>query len=216
MCFYPARMSNPHAISWRSRPLLVCAAMASALLAMPSSSAAQATVIHEAPPAAAREEAHASSAPGLGLLLGAGLHTGLALGARLGIGDFGVEASGGYQLLLAVFEDDARQGHIKAGSSAQLAAELYATPWHPLPSSAIGLKAGWRYNSVLKQGFSVAISVLADITPHLAFEGLVGASIFPGSEGRLRRKLGVPSTGDITYGSSTQFFEYGVELIWYP
>lgn len=162
------------------------------------------------------EPAHPSSRSGVGLLAAAGLHTGLALGARLGVGDFGLELSGGYQLLLALWSDDLRNAHIDGASSGQLNAELYLTPWHPIPRSAIGLKGGWRYNTVLKQGFSIAIAFLGDIGPHLAIEGLAGASIFPGSLGRLRRELGIPVSGDIGYSSSIQFFEYGFELIWYP
>jgi hypothetical protein len=177
-------------------------------------STAQSTTVPEE--TAMLEPSHPSSRPGVGLLAAAGLHTGLALGARLGLGDFGLELSGGYQLVLAIWRDDGNDSHIDAASSGQLNAELYLTPWHPLPRSAIGLKSGWRYNTVLEHGFSVAITFLADIGPQLAIEGLAGASIFPGSTGRLRRELGVPASGDISYSSSIQFFEYGFELIWYP
>jgi hypothetical protein len=126
--------------------------------------------------------------------------------ARPGVG---LEVLGGYQPLIAI-----TQPSIELGSSAQLATELYVTPWHPRPSSAIGLKAGYRYNTLLEHGFSVAITYLASLSETLAVEGLAGASIFPGSESRLRRRLGVSE--DIIYGSSAQYYEYGLELIWYP
>jgi hypothetical protein len=159
----------------------------------------------EAPP----PEGYASARPGVGLVAALGLHTGAALGTRLGLGDVGLELAGGYQLLLAITRSD-----VDLGSSAQGGAELYVTPWHPIERSAIGLKGGYRYNSVLEHGFSVAITYLATLSNTLALEGLAGASIFPGSEGRLRRELG--TSGTITYGSSAQYFEYGFELIWYP
>jgi hypothetical protein len=152
---------------------------------------------------------YASARPGVGLVAALGLHTGAALGARVGLGDVGLEVLGGYQPLIAI-----TQPSIELGSSAQLATELYVTPWHPRPSSAIGLKAGYRYNTLLEHGFSVAITYLASLSETLAVEGLAGASIFPGSESRLRRRLGVSE--DIIYGSSAQYYEYGLELIWYP
>lgn len=158
----------------------------------------------------AHSESYASARPGVGLVGALGLHTGAALGARFGLGDVGLEVLGGYQPLIAI----TRTSHIELGSSAQLATELYVTPWHPRPSSAIGLKGGYRYNTVLEHGFSVAITYLASLSERLAVEGLAGASIFPSSESRLRRELGV--SGDITYGSSAQYYEYGLELIWYP
>jgi len=159
---------------------------------------------------------HPSARPGVGLVGAAGLHTGLALGVRLGLGDVGVELAGGYQLLLAISDDGGLDWDVDAGSSAQGSAELYVTPWHPLPTAAIGLKGGYRYNSVLHHGFSVAVTFLADLSDHLALEGLAGGSFFPGSEDRLRDELGLSPGADFAYSSSAQFFEYGFELIWYP
>jgi hypothetical protein len=170
-------------------------------------------------PAAAETAApSAARRAGIGLLAAAGLHSGFGLGARLGVGDVGLELTGGYQLLYAVWDGrgGAQDRKIDLGSSAQFGSELYFTPWHPGKTSAVGLKSGYRYNSVLEHGFAVAIAFLATLSPHLAFEGLAGAQVFPGSEGRLRRKLELPNDADIVYGSQTQFFEYGFQLIWYP
>lgn len=167
---------------------------------------------------------HTSSYTGAGLVLGAGLHTGLALGVRLGVGDLGIELTGGYQPVFAIWQHEATDlfgadvldGGIDAASSLQLASELYFTPWHPVESSSIGLKSGYRYNTVLTHGFSVAIVFLVDLGDSLALEGLAGASIFPGQNDRLRRELGLPADAHIRYGSAYQVFEYGFELIWYP
>ena len=152
------------------------------------------------------------------MLAAAGLHTGLALGARLGLGDVGLEVTGGYQLLYAVWDrgGTGQDRHVDLGSSAQVGSELYVTPWHPNATSAIGLKAGYRYNTALEHGFAVAITFLATLSPHVALEGLAGVQAFPGAEGRLRRKLGVPNEADVAFSSQLQFFEYGFELIWYP
>jgi len=152
--------------------------------------------------------------PGVGLLAAAGLHSGFGLGARLGLGDLGVELTGGYQLLYAV-TGSADNRKFDFGSSAQFGSELYYTPWHPTPKSAVGAKAGYRYNTVLDHGFGAAITFLATLSPHFAFEGLAGCQVFPGAEDRLRRKLDI-TRGDVAYGSNLQFFEYGFELIWYP
>ncbi len=158
-----------------------------------------------------------SNRGGVGLVLAGGLHTGLSLGARLGLGDVGVELSGGYQPLFALWKSNAgRDGHLDLGSSAQFGGELYVTPWHPSKKSAVGLKGGYRYNTVLHHGFAVAITYLATLSPRLAFEGLAGAQIFPGAESRLRQSLGIPGSGDLVYASHLQYFEYGFELIWYP
>jgi len=153
--------------------------------------------------------------PGIGLLAAAGLHSGFGLGARLGLGDLGLELAGGYQLLYAI-SGSTEDRKFDFGSSAQFGSELYFTPWHPTAKSAVGMKAGYRYNTVLEHGFAVAVTFLATLSPHLAFEGLAGAQVFPGSEGRLRRALDIPNGSDIVYGSQAQFFEYGFELIWYP
>ena len=193
----------------------MAAVLATVLLAGVSSAQAEETADADEP--ADRESAdeapppggYASARPGVGLVAALGLHTGAALGTRLGLGDAGLELAGGYQLLLAITR---RRNY--AGSSAQASAELYLTPWHPIERSAIGLKGGYRYNTVLHHGFSVAITYLATLSNTLALEGLAGASIFPGSEGRLREELG--TRGAIIYGSSAQYFEYGFELIWYP
>lgn len=160
----------------------------------------------------------AANRAGIGLLVAGGMHTGLALGTRLGIGDLGVELTGGYQLLLAVWHPPGRseRGTVDLGSSAQFGGELYFTPWHPTERSAIGLKSGYRYNTVLEHGFAVAITFLGTLGPDLAVEGLAGTQVFPGSRGRLLRALGMPSDADITYASNAQYFEYGLQLIWYP
>jgi hypothetical protein len=199
------------------------AAVPSAPPAVPSA-APPASPITSSIPAAAEPPAggpveYSSSRRGIGWVAAAGLHTGLALGVRLGAGDIGIEVAGGYQLLVALWHERtifADSDNIDAGSSAQVSGEVYLTPWHPVESSAIGIKGGYRYNTVLHNGFSIAITFLADLNPHLALEGLAGASIFPGSAGRLRRALDLPSDADLIYASNAQFFEYGFELIWYP
>lgn len=153
----------------------------------------------------------------MGLLVAGGFHTGLSLGARLGLGDVGLELTGGYQPLFAIWKGAGESSaHVDLGSSAQLGSELYVTPWHPNQKSAVGLKAGHRYNTVLHHGFAAAITYLVALSPRLAFEGLAGTQVFPGAESRLRQSVGVASGGDVVYGSHLQFFEYGFELIWYP
>lgn len=174
--------------------------------------------------AVAQEEATPPPDPvahraGVGLLIGAGFHTGLALGTRLGLGDVGLELTGGYQLLLSIAPDGEPgidRDEINAGSSAQFGSEVYWTPWHPLPTTAIGLKAGYRYNTVLHHGFAVAISFLVSLSDSIALEGLAGAQIFPGSSDRLREHFDLPPGASLGYSSSYQFFEYGFEFIWYP
>jgi len=168
---------------------------------------------HVKEPAKAPEAAPVNR-PGVGLLAAAGLHSGFGLGARLGLGDLGVELTGGYQLLYAV-TGSADNRKFDFGSSAQFGSELYYTPWHPTPKSAVGVKAGYRYNTVLEHGFGAAITFLATLSPHFAFEGLAGCQVFPGAEDRLRRKLDITGA-NVAYGSNLQFFEYGFELIWYP
>jgi len=158
--------------------------------------------------------------PGVGLLAGAGLHTGLALGARVGVGDLGVELTGGYQLLFAATDRDLgsdERSDVKFGSSAQFGAELYWTPWHPLESSAIGLKAGYRYSTVLEHGYALAVTFLVTLSRSVALEVLAGTQIYPGSNPRLRRNLGFAADQDLLfYNSGHQYFEYGFEFIWYP
>jgi hypothetical protein len=151
---------------------------------------------------------YASARPGVGLVAALGLHTGAALGTRLGLGDVGLELGAGVMPLIAITP---RRNAF--GTSAQGAAEIYWTPWHPMKKSAIGMKGGYRYNSALHHGFSVAICYLATLNETLAIEGLAGASIFPGSEERLEDELRVTN---VIYGSSAQWFEYGFELVWYP
>jgi hypothetical protein len=156
---------------------------------------------------------------GVGFLIGAGLHTGLALGTRLGLGDIGLELTGGYQLLFSINPDGQTaidSDEFNFGSSAQFGSEVYWTPWHPLPTTAIGLKAGYRYNTVLHNGFAVAVSFLVSLSESIALEGLAGMQIFPGSGDRLRRHFDLPPGADLGYSSSYQFFEYGFEFIWYP
>jgi hypothetical protein len=155
---------------------------------------------------------------GVGLLLGAGLHTGLALGTRLGLGDVGLELTGGYQLLHSIGRDDfpVERDPLEFGSSAQFGSEVYWTPWHPMPTTAIGVKTGYRYNTVLHHGFAFAVSFLVSLSDSIALEGLAGAQFFPGSGDRLRSHLDLPPGAALGYNSSYQFFEYGFEFIWYP
>lgn len=163
------------------------------------------------------KDIYRSTQTGIGLVAAAGLHTGLALGARLGVSDVGLEIIGGYQLLLVISEDRYdRKGSLDAGSSAQFGTELYVTPWHPIEKSSIGIKSGYRYNTVLKHGFSIAIAFLVDLSSELALEGLAGGSFFIDKEDLLRKKLKIPSGNRFLYSSAMQFFEYGFELIWYP
>lgn len=181
------------------------------LSCVPSLVVAQETTVPEPDPVAHRA--------GVGFLIGAGFHTGLALGTRLGLGDVGLELTGGYQLLLSIAPNDdlgVQRDEVNAGSSAQFGSEVYWTPWHPLPTTAIGLKGGYRYNTVLHHGFGVAVTFLVSLSSSIALEGLAGAQIFPGSGDRLRRHFDLPPGADLGYNSSYQFFEYGFEFIWYP
>ncbi len=208
----PAPASEPPASSATITP-----AAAAAARARPSNAS-------DSEGAAPDKSEHASTASraGIGLVAAAGLHTGLALGARLGLGEVGLEIEAGYQPIIAVWQEanwlsaKGNSSHVDLGSSGQLAAELYATPWRPQKSSAIGLKGGYRYNSMLTHGFAVAVTYLIELSDHLALEGLAGGSFFPGSGDTLRRKLGLPSNAQLVYTSSAQFFEYGFELIYYP
>lgn len=158
-----------------------------------------------------------SQRTGVALVAAAGLHTGLGLGMRAGTGDIGIEVIGGYQPLVALWEQpQGRDFNVDTGSSGQVLAELYLTPIHPTPSSSIGLKVGYRYNSVLEHGTGFALTFLVDLSQHLALEVAAGAAVFPGAQSRLKAELGVPSDANVVYGSAVQFFEYGFELVWFP
>lgn len=154
---------------------------------------------------------------GVGVVMALGLHTGAGLGVRLGGSTVGVELVGAWQPLLAVTEPDfVGSRDIYAGSSVQAGAELTLMPWHPKPWSAVGIKGGYRYNSVLTHGFGFAIAFMADLGNGFAVEGCAGASVFPGQEDTLRAALDIPDSDRLIYSSAVQFYEYGLELIWYP
>ncbi|MGD8861438.1 MAG: hypothetical protein PVI30_15625 [Myxococcales bacterium] len=159
---------------------------------------------------------HAASEVDVGLVAALGLHTGAAAGVRLAHGDFGLEVVGGYQPLLAFSDDGSREMDVDLGSSAQLGAELTFMPWRPKKSSAIGLKGGYRYNSVLEHGFAAALAFMVDLGESVALQVCAGGSFFPGQEQTLRDELNVPEENDLAYASNAQFFEFGFELIWLP
>jgi hypothetical protein len=170
----------------------------------------------------ATERVAANSVPhrtGAGLLAAAGFHTGLALGARAGTGTIGVELTGGYQLIYAMWNrlPGSDRLPIQFGWSGQFGAEVYFTPWHPIATSAIGLRGGYRYSAVLEHGFAIALAFLFSLGDYFAMEISMGSQAFPGSTGRLRRSLEVPEEAELAaINSSYQFFEYGFELICYP
>jgi hypothetical protein len=159
---------------------------------------------------------HGASELSVGIVGALGMHTGAAAGVRLGLDDFGLELLGGYQPLLAFSDDGSRQVDIDFASSAQLSAELTFMPWHPKQGSAIGLKGGYRYNSVLEHGFAVAMAFMVDLGEAVALEVCAGGAFFPGQEQTLREELDVPPENDLAYSSYAQFFELGFELIFYP
>jgi hypothetical protein len=80
----------------------------------------------------------------------------------------------------------------------------------------LGLKGGYRYNSVLHHGFAVSAGFRVNLLPRLALEIFEGLSIFPSSSGALRRELSIPPSTHLLYSSSFQFLDEGIEVIWYP
>lgn len=210
----PPPDAAPPADATPPAPAEPAAAPSEAPQAMPSPSADDSDDSGEPP---LEPPVSAASRPGIGFVGALGLHTGLAVGARFGLGDVGLELLGGYQLLLAEWRYSSRTRlHFDAGSSGQLAGEIYLTPIHPTDSSALGLRAGYRYNTVLHHGFAVAFAFIGELSPKLAIEGVAGASIFPGRSGTLRHELDIPSGTQLLYSSTLQLFEVGVELIVFP
>lgn len=120
-------------------------------------------------------------------------------GAIVAIGSpFGVLLSGGYvPVLTGATQHETRAPEYDIYSSAQINVELTLVPWHPSPKSALGIVAGYKYNTVLGHGGGAGVSWRYDLGRKAAFFGIIGGSLFPGAEHELITHHGYPTDRDL-------------------
>jgi hypothetical protein len=154
---------------------------------------------------------------GFAILAAGGMLEGFGLGARVGTPRIGLDLSGGYLPVLATYSRDSQHSpKFKVLSSLQANATVVFGLCRPGRRTDMGVAIGYRYNDVLKHGFSAAFYLQYDIAEHWALNVFAGPAIFPKAENGIRKEAGWPAEGSVGSGMSWNQGGLGLQLAFYP
>jgi hypothetical protein len=122
-----------------------------------------------------------------------GWYHGLAVGGELRLGNAGLRASGGANLIILtlVDADTYSLSSIEVFGTGQLNADAYL--FFPLQGGAdLGLSVGAKYNTLLGFGIGGAFEVRKQLRPRLGLGVSVGLVYYPDGADRLVEKEGFP------------------------
>jgi hypothetical protein len=139
--------------------------------------------------------------PHYGLIFEAGLTTGLAVGGQLRLDRLGIRASAGYNpVVIAVTDDETfKLEEVHVFSSLQVNADVFALPLEGARGVHLGLVGGYKYNSLLGNGFSVGVEAQIRRTRHFGYHILFGVGIFPDGSERVSEKRDLPADADYNF-----------------
>ncbi|HMJ56896.1 MAG TPA: hypothetical protein VK540_32735 [Polyangiaceae bacterium] len=145
-----------------------------------------------------------------------GSYNGFGLGARAGSLRVGVDASFAFLPVFATYSPDPETfPDFKLLASFQTNAAIYVGLYRPGPRTDLGIALGYKYNSLLRHGASVAFYLQQELGAHFTLQGFVGPNIFPEAEDRIREKTGWVA-GSVSSGLAWHQAGLSVSLAYFP
>jgi hypothetical protein len=150
------------------------------------------------------------------LLATEGSYSGFGLGLRAGWLRVGLDSSFAFFPILATHSVDPETfPEFKLLSSYQANASLWVGLHRLDARTDLGIAFGYKYNSLLQHGVSVAFYLQRELGAHWAIQGFIGPNIFPNAEDQIRQKTGW-SQGSVLSGLAWHQAGVGLSLAFFP
>jgi hypothetical protein len=145
-----------------------------------------------------------------------GSFNGFGLGFRGGWLRAGLDASFAFLPLLATYSSDPETfPDFKLLSGFQGNASIYLGLHRPDSRTDLGIAFGYKYNTLLRHGATVAFYFQRELAAHWTLQGFVGPCIFPEAEDRIREKTGWVA-GSVLSGLAWHQAGVGLSLAFFP
>jgi hypothetical protein len=150
------------------------------------------------------------------LLATQGSYSGFGLGIRSGWLRVGVDTSFAFMPLFATYSSNPETfPEFKLLSSFQTNASLWVGLHRLDARTDLGVAVGYKYNSLLHHGASIAFYVQRELGAHWALQGFIGPTIFPAAEDQIRDKMGW-THGSVLSGMAWHQAGVGLSLAFFP
>ena len=150
------------------------------------------------------------------LLATEGSYGGFGLGLRGGWLRVGIDGSFAFFPIFATFSSNPEEfPEFKLLSSFQTNASLWIGLHRLDARTDLGIALGYKYNSLLRHGVSVAFYMQRELGAHWALQGFVGPNIFPEAEDQIRQRTGW-TEGSVSSGIAWHQAGVGLSLAFFP
>jgi hypothetical protein len=150
------------------------------------------------------------------LLATEGSYSGFGLGLRGGWLRIGLDGSFAYFPIFATYAvNPERFPEFKLLSSYQANASLWVGLHRLDARTDLGIAFGYKYNSLLQHGVSIAFYLQRELGAHWAIQGFIGPNIFPNAEEQIRQKTGW-AEGSVSSGLAWHQAGIGLSLAFFP
>ena len=150
------------------------------------------------------------------LLATEGSYSGFGLGLRGGWLRVGIDGAFAFFPIFATFSSNPEEfPEFKLLSSFQTNASLWIGLHRLDARTDLGIAFGYKYNSLLRHGVSVAFYMQRELGAHWALQGFVGPNIFPDAEDQIRQKTGW-TEGSVSSGMAWHQAGVGLSLAFFP
>jgi len=145
-----------------------------------------------------------------------GSFSGYGLGFRAGWLRAGLDGAFAYTPLLATYSPDPEKfPEFKLLSSFQASASIYVGLHRLDARTDLGVAFGYRYNTLMRHGATVAFYFQRELAAHWTLQGFVGPCIFPDAEDQIRQKTGWVG-GSVLSGLAGHQAGVGLSIAFYP
>jgi hypothetical protein len=130
-----------------------------------------------------------------------GPYTGGALGAQVGVSGLGLRASAGWNPLLVstTAPDTLRTSSLHVFSTGQVNVDAFALPFRSASGALVGGSAGYKYNSVLGHGASVAFDAQLVRSRRVRWHFQAGVVYYPDGTERVSAERAIPQGDHISF-----------------
>jgi hypothetical protein len=166
-----------------------------------------------------RDEGPRDALPGRGnvsLLLNVGGFSGLpGVGIAVGSRAAGVRISAGWAPTVMVL-DNGTSSELKLYGGLLVAPDVYLRAWSPLPTSDVGVVAGYRYSSLLGHGVAAGAYAQFGLAAQLDLNLSFGFLVFPDGEDRLKREENLAAVTRFSFPGPTVNLAFGASFAFFP
>jgi hypothetical protein len=150
------------------------------------------------------------------LFAAGGSYHGLGLGIRTGWARVGLDTSFAFFPILATYSPNPETfPDFELLLTFQATGSIYVGLYRPDPRTTLGISFGYKYNSLLRHGATVAFYLQRELSAHWTLQGFVGPAIFPDAEDQIRQKMDWRG-GSVLSGMAWHQAGLGASLAFFP